>query len=254
MDRAGIVLLLGSAPDALRARDLSRQGIDRVVAINNAWAVRADWDHLLHPSDFPPERMPPAPGPGQRVHGHEDYVPAVNAFGGFVFAGGTMAFTAAYWALAALRPRLIVFLGCDMIYDARGATHFYGRGRADPLRPDPTLQSLEAKSARLQVLAAEQGCAVANLSDRPASRLVVPRIAPAALAGWVEGDSRRLCDGLLTPAACGLAAQARALEADLGYAAPDGRYWRMLDRVDPAALRLVDALWLAAARSYSAAA
>ena len=37
----------------------------------------------------------------------------------------------------------------------------------------------------------------------------------------------------------------------IGYAAPDGRYWKLFDRIDPAALRAVDALWLAAARSYS---
>ena len=42
------------------------------------------------------------------------------------------------------------------------------------LRPDITLQSLEAKAARLMILAAEAGHAVVNLSDGPA-RVVFPR-------------------------------------------------------------------------------
>ncbi len=56
-----------------------------------------------------------------------------------------------------------------------GQTHFYGTGSADPLRPDITLQSLEAKSARLMILAAMEGCAMVNLSTGP-SRLVFPRV------------------------------------------------------------------------------
>ena len=141
--------------------------LGRIVAINNAWRVRPDWDDHIHPSDFPEDRRPPAIGPSQRIRTHLDYVPAVNAHGGFVFCGGTMAFTAGYWALEALRPRVLAFLGCDMVYAASGASHFYGRGTPDPLREDPTLQSLEAKSARLMMIAASMGCAVVNLSVAP---------------------------------------------------------------------------------------
>jgi hypothetical protein len=254
MERADRILILGSAPDALRARDFPRAGVDRIVAINNAWAVRPDWDALIRPSDFPAERMPPARPAGAREIGHEDYVPAVNAFGGFVFGGGTMAFTAGYWALQAFRPRLIAYLGCDMDYSDAGATHFYGRGRADPLRPDPTLRSLEAKAARLQTLAAERGCAVVNLSIRPMSRLTFPRLPAQALPGWDAAASARLCAALLGPEARRLAAEARAREAALGYATPDGRYWKTMERWDPAALDAVDALWRAAAGGRSAAA
>ncbi len=246
MRGGGLVLILGSAPDVTRARAWRRDGIDAIVAINNAWAVRPDWDVLIRPEDFPPERMPPAVGPGQRLVGAADYVPAVNACGGFVFAGGAMAFTAAYWALRTLRPRLVAFLGCDMIYPAGGSSHFYGRGRADPLRDDPTLQSLEAKSARFRALAAVAGCAAANLSDRPESRLALPRLAaPHALTRWTEAHGRRICAATLAASREGVA-RALAAEAALGYAAPDGRYWRSLDRYDAAALRRVDDLWLAA--------
>lgn len=226
-------VVLGSGPGVVAARDWSRD-FDRLLAINNAWRVRPDWDALIHPWDFPEERRP-RPGPGQRLVTQEAFVPAQNRYGGFVYAGGTMAFTAGYWALAQ-GPRVIAMLGCDMHYPAKGQTHFYGTGTADPLRDDITLRCLEAKAARLMVLAALQGCAMVNLSGGP-SRLVFPRCAPGGL-GAVRVpavDERR-------------AAEALALEAALGYLVPSGRYWEEAARFDPQALDAVDALWLAAAR------
>jgi hypothetical protein len=162
-------------------------------------------------------------------------VPAQNAYGGFVYAGATMAFTAGYWALSALRPSVIAVYGCDMHYPATGPTHFYGTGSADPLREDITLRSLEAKSARWRVLAAMQGCAVVNLSFGP-SRLVLPRVSRKAVASARSGA---WCPEL--------AAEALALEAELGYLVPSGRYWEEAGRFDPLALDRLDALWLQAA-------
>ena len=101
-----VVLMLGSGPTAPEARDWDRGAIDTILAINNAHLVRPDWDLHIYPWDFPEDRRP-VPGPGQRAVTQEDFVPAQNAFGGFVYAGGTMAFTAAYWALHALRPRTL---------------------------------------------------------------------------------------------------------------------------------------------------
>jgi hypothetical protein len=170
------VLLLGSAPMALAARDWPRAPFDHVVAINNAWGIRSDWDDTIYPWDFPEDRRP-TPGPDQRLITQEDFVPTQNTYGGFVYAGGTMAYTAAYWILGALRPRTIAVFGCDMHYPATGPTHFYGTGTPDPLRTDITLRSLEAKSARLMILAAMQGCAVVNLSHGP-SRLILPPAPP----------------------------------------------------------------------------
>jgi len=229
------ILMLGSGPGVTEVADWPRAPFDRIVAINNAWRVRPDWDDLIHPWDFPEDRMPPAPAPGQRIVTEADFVPAQNRWGGFVYAGATMAYTAGYWALDALAPRVLAFFGCDMHYPTTGQTHFYGAGTADPLRPDITLQSLEAKAARLMILAAEAGHAVVNLSDGP-SRLVFPRARAADL------DSIR-------PAAFdrGAADEARAAEAALGYHVPSGRYWEELDRFDPAELSRIDALWLAAA-------
>lgn len=229
-----IVLMLGSGPGVVACRQWPRAPFDRIVAINNAWQVRPDWDHLVHPEDFPPERHPPALQEGQSVIGAGDYVPANNAFGGIVYAGATMAFTAGYWALHALRPRVLAYLGCDMVY-AAGRTHFYGTGSADPLRPDPTLQDLAAKAARLELLAAQAGCAVVNLSlaesrlcFRPVSVAGLPGIDPAP----VDRD------------AVALALQA---EAEAAQVRTDGRYWQG-PPLDAAALARIDALWRRAFR------
>ena len=229
-----IVLMLGSAPMVAEAADWPRAPFSQVVAINNAWRVRPDWDHAVYPWDFPADRQPD-PGPAQGVVTEAEFVPAQNAFGGFVYAGATMAYTAAYWALHALKPSVIAVFGCDMHYAATGPTHFYGTGAPDPLRKDITLRSLEAKSARLMVLAAMQGCAMVNLSTGP-SRLVFPRVARGA-----AGMARPL------PFCADSAARALEREAALGYHVPSGRYWEEADRFDPAELDRLDALWLRAA-------
>ncbi|MFM7333319.1 MAG: hypothetical protein ACKO1H_02725 [Tabrizicola sp.] len=229
-----VVLMLGSAPMVTEAATWPRAPFDHVVAINNAWRVRGDWDHAVYPWDFPKERHP-VPGPGQALVTEAEFVPSQNAYGGFVYAGATMAFTTGYWALDALKPSVLAVFGCDMHYPKSGLTHFYGSGSPDPLRADITLRSLEAKSARLMVLAAMQGCAVVNLSAG-LSRLIFPR---SARRGAAQASPRPWCPDL--------AAEALALEAELGYLVPSGRYWEELDRFDPAALDRLDRLWLQAA-------
>ncbi|OYW56581.1 MAG: hypothetical protein B7Z10_03720 [Rhodobacterales bacterium 32-66-7] len=230
-----VVLMLGSAPMVTEAALWPRAPFDRIVAINNAWRVRPDWDISVFPHDFPVDRHPVA-GPGQRLVTETEFVPAQNAYGGFVHAGATMAFTTAYWALHALKPRVIAVFGCDMQYPIGRTTHFYGNGAPDPLRKDITLRSLEAKSARLMVLAAMQGCAMVNLSQGP-SRLIFPHVARPLAA-----EARPL------PHAVAVAAEALAGEAALGYTVPSGRYWEEAERFDPLALDRLDALWLEAAR------
>ncbi|SHH31497.1 hypothetical protein SAMN05444003_2771 [Cognatiyoonia sediminum] len=231
-----LVLLLGSGPNVLTAKDWSDVPFNHIVAINNAWRVRPDWTHLVHPSDFPEDRMPPQMAPDQKVIQAIDYVPLQNQYGGFVYAGGTMAFTASYWALAALKPRAIAVLGCDMVYPKTERTHFYGKGTADPLREDKTLRSLEAKSARLLVKAAQQGCAMVNLSKEE-SRLVFPRTDVADV-------------GALKPASFNeeLVAAAEAEETRLDYYVPSGKYWKVEDRFDVDAIDALDALWLRSVR------
>lgn len=226
------VLIIGSGPNAVDAQGWD--GFDAVVAINNAWRIRPDWTHHIHPEDFPTDRRPPHVDAGQSIVTYRDYVPIQNDFGGFVYAGGTMAFTAGYWVLGHLRPRLIAYIGCDMTYAATGATHFYGTGTADPLRDDVTLRDLTAKSARLMVTGAERGCAMANLSRADQSRLILPRAAPHDTPAPRPFDARAV-------------AQARDLERALNYTTPDGRYWRDTGHIDTGALDRLDALWMRAA-------
>lgn len=224
-----IVLMLGSAPSVITCQDWPRTIIDRIVVLNNAWAVRADWDYLVHPDDFPPERHPPALQADQRTVASAEYVPANNRYGGVIYAGGTMAFSAGYWALATLRPKVLAYLGCDMIYGS-GSTHFYGRGKADPLRADPTLQDLRAKSARLELLAASQGCAVVNLSALE-TRLVFPRANFENLAQIDAPDySPEMTSAPL------------AAERQLDAYCPSGRYWDG-PCLDARALARIDAMW-----------
>lgn len=229
-----IVTILGSGPNVVAAQGWAKADLGRLLVINNAWRVRPDWDELIHPEDFPADRWPQAVLPDQAVITADDYIPANNAYGGVVYAGGTMAFTAAYWALWRHRPRVLAVMGCDMVYPVAVNTHFYGTGTADPLRPDMTLQHLEAKAARILLLGARQGCAVVNLSDA-ASRLVFPR---ARVAGLARATCMMVDDTAIT----------RALQAeqDLGARVPSGRYWTQGAHIDPAQLAQIDSLWLQA--------
>lgn len=233
-----IAVVLGSGPGVLRAQGWAKRPGEVLVAINNAWRVRPDWDWLIFPEDFPDDRQPDDLRPGQRLVTAGDFVPLQNAFGGFVYAGGTMAFTAAYWALGALRPRVIAMIGCDMVYPKSGDTHFYGTGAADPLRDDITLRSLEAKSARMMVLAARQGCSVVNLSDATESRLIYPRTNRGDLAAIDPFDFDE-----------DLVSDALRAENEAGYMVASGRYWTEAQRFDPAVIDRIDGLWLRAARS-----
>jgi hypothetical protein len=220
---------------AIAARTWPRGAFETILAINNAHAIRSDWDQLIYPHDFPETRIPKADA-GQRMITEADFVPAQNAYGGFVYAGGTMALTAAYWALHDLRPKVIATFGCDMHYPRQAPTHFYGTGTPDPLRRDVTLRSLEAKSARAMILAAMDGCAMVNLSDGP-SRLVYPRV-----------NRQHAQHATPAPFDAELAEAALRREEALGYDVPSGRYWEVEESFDPAEIDALDALWLLAAR------
>jgi len=226
------VLILGSAPSAVAVRSWDMTQFDAVVAINNAWQLHDGWTHHIHPEDFPPERRP-TPKAGQQIVTYKEYVPTQNLFGGFVYAGGTMAFTAAYWALGALKPDVLAFMGCDMVYSKTGETHFYGTGTADPLRDDPTLMDLRAKALRLEVMAAQKGAACINLSDR---ETVLPFVRSPV------GDAATATPRAFPAAACEAALKR---EADVGYFEPSGRYWDDIGRFDRSVLREIDAVWRA---------
>ncbi len=228
------VLILGSAPSALCARDWARAPFTHIVAINNAWRIRRDWDFLIHPEDFPQENKPQSLTADQKIITALDYVPRQNDYGGFVYAGGTMAFTAGYWALSVLSPSVIAYCGCDMVYPGSGQTHFYGTGAADPLRADVTLRSLEAKSARLGVLAAAQGCRTVRLSVGE-SRLLFPSVRADQMQEAPLPPTKGMRDAL-------------RIEADLGYYVPSGRYWDCEQKFDTGRIDALDQIWLSAYR------
>lgn len=232
MQTGDVILIMGSGPNAVAAQRWPKEWFDQIVVINNAWRLRPDWDRLVFPEDFPVQKRPAEIVPGQQLVQAEAFVPAQNLFGGFVHGGATMAITAGYWALAALRPRVMAFIGCDMVYPATGSTHFYGSGTADPLRDDISLRDLGAKSARLALIAAAQGCACVNLSQDESS-LLFPTAAPDALRG-----------GIMPPAIdLQRVAGLRAREDALGYATPDGRYVNDPSAYDMDILGEIDANW-----------
>ena len=240
-DQTKRILIIGSAPDATVARTWDSIPFDRIVAINNAWRIRPDWDDLIFPYDFPDASKPTDLRQDQNWITQDDFVPVQNEFGGFVYAGATMAFTAAYWVLGHYRPKQICFLGCNMWYPKGKTTHFYGAGTADPLRDDITLMSLEAKSSRLYAMAQTAGCEITNLSAGP-TRLVCP-----------QQDFRA---PVPQPFEVDQAAMAVALEreAELGYYVPSGRYWLEADRFDVSAIHALDQMWLSTVQQDSVAA
>jgi hypothetical protein len=245
-----VALVIGSAPDALLAKDWNLSAFTYRVAINNSWQITPDWDYLVYPEDLLPERLPKPPlKTNQKLIDATQFVPEQNKLGGFVYAGGTMAFTAAYWTLGALKPDLIAFLGCDMIYGASvgESNHFYGHGTSDPLRADITLQSLEAKSARFMAMANAKNCAVVNLSELPESRLVFPRVSRHEAVG------ADVCQTLLEQQNLRLnlvkVDEALATEKALAYMATSGKYWEQLENFDAAKLSHIDGLWLASVQA-----
>ncbi len=233
-DALNIVIILGSGPKASQAAEWDARFWNQLVVINNAWRIRADWDACVFPEDFPDENRPPDPALNQLLIQAEQFVPQQNQFGGVVYAGGTMIFTTAYWALGALKPDVMAFFGCDLVYPESGPTHFYGTGTPDPLRKDVTLQSLEAKAARLQLIAAKHGCSCVNLSTER-SRLVFPRATLQNLSDveCAEPDLEAIDHVLMR-------------ERTLGYYVPSGRYWEYSEQFDANALANIDALWLEA--------
>lgn len=242
---ARTVLILGSAADAISAREFDAGVFEAIVCINNAWRIRDDWTHLVHAGDFPAERLPPNPDT-RNVLTYDTYVPANNAYGGIVYAGGTMAFTAAYWALHALRPSMMIFCGCDMVYEHKSSTHFYGNGTADPLREDPTLQSLEAKSNRLMALAAKQGCLNVNASHLNKSRLTFPRIDMLADGANLRSYRNETFSDVQAQADIRAIEAALTLEAEKQQFIGSGDYWNHKDKIDPAILHQIDNDWLKA--------
>ncbi len=239
-----IALIIGSSNDARRASQWPKDVFKYIVAINNAWRIRADWDFLIHPDDFSPNNKPATITAQQTIITSDDYVTAQNALGGVVYAGGTMAFTAGYWALHVLKPDILAFVGCDMVYPSSGNSHFYGQGQADPLRDDITLQSLEAKSKRLQVYAQERHSVCINVTSLAYSRLTFPNIDIRTLTQSPHTVLHKLQQAPLPTNTQDAIKKAKEREQQLGYFAPSGEYWRTLEQFNASELYELDQLWL----------
>lgn len=242
------VLIIGSAPNAVIARSWPTESFSHIVAINNAWRVRPDWDFLIYPDDFPEERHPSTKLCHQQLITSAEYVPIQNYYGGFVYAGGTMAFTAAYWALGHLRPKLIAFIGCDMIYPVGENTHFYGNGVADPLRNDVSLQSLEAKSVRFNYFALMQNCLTVNLSDQNQSRLTYPKANIDEIEQLQTGHHASYVKDAIKKMPLEKVNNVLSLEKSLGYYFNSGKYWEHLSEISKDSVHKVDLGWLDAVR------
>lgn len=238
------VLVIGSAPNAVTAASWPKEKFSHVVVINNAWRIRPDWDYLIFPDDFPEDRRPDSKLNHQTFITSAEYVPIQNSYGGFVYAGGTMAFTAAYWALGHLKPKLLAFIGCDMIYPAGENTHFYGLGAADPLRDDVSLQSLEAKSIRFQYFALQQNCLTLNLSDQSESRLTYPRANIKDIQNITGMHHDRHINDMKSKFDENKVGAALEQEKMLAYYFRSGRYWEHLSQISKEKVFEVDCAWM----------
>ena len=232
------ILIIGSAPDSIRARHWNMDLFDRVIVINNAWKVTTKWDELIFPHDFPEENEPTILLNHQKTVTEEQFVPAQNLFGGFVYAGATMAFTAGYWALAHHKPSAICFLGCNMHYSQNEPTHFYGQGQPDPMRHDISLTSLQACSHRMLILAKNQGCDMVSLSPGEFN-LHVPQISPDDVARYQS--SFLISEPKVE--------EALSLEKQLNYYVEDGRYWTKAHLFSHSELVKLDQIWIDAVSS-----
>ena len=233
MSGAPKVLIIGSAPDATKARELDLTFFDTVIVINNAWKIIPNWNELIFPYDFPDHKKPKSIGKQQRFVTEKEFVPAQESLGGFVYAGATMTFTAGYWALVEHKPSLMCFLGCNMVYPSNTQTHFYGSGRKDPLRDDISLTSLKACSRRLLAIAKMRNCDLISLSSG-LTNLDIPQLDFNQLDNFhtsIVVDCQRVADAFL-------------LEESFGYFFRGKKYWEFLDQIDKSHLIELDRAWV----------
>ncbi len=232
------ILILGSAPDAIEAKNWKSNIFSEIVVINNAWKIRKDWSYCIFPTDFPLDRRP-VPVKNQKLISAKEYVKEQNKFGGFVYAGGTMAFTAAYWSLAKLNPDVLFFLGCDMIYQGKN-THFYGKGNPDPLREDISLRSLIAKSARLEAIASKNNCIIFNLSKKKLSNLIFRKAEIEKVKQKENFKKRNFKFNEID--------KALMMEKKLNYFIEDGKYWKHQEKFEVSKIDEIDKLWISSVK------
>lgn len=172
-ERYKTVVIVGSSPQApIVNRLIGPETI--IIALNNSWRALDRYDFLVYSDDFPDINKPGRDVLAIRGRSSPQYLPAMNSMGSLDLCGPTIAMAAGYWAIANFPFSQISFFACDMVYSGVN-THFYGRGEADPLRRDPTLQDLTAKSLRLFYYGFMNSCLFLNASGQDNTRLGFPR-------------------------------------------------------------------------------
>lgn len=174
-------LLVGSSPVAAQVADWTLQGVYK-VALNKAWALRSDFDlhvGLKHKSEAarPPAEL------GLKTLRTKKVDQALERAGGPFFTSTGVALNAGYWAVSNADCDVVVFAGCDMIYDPErygGRTHFYGVSDAGPLiaQNHPAQMNPEARMTRLFCWALLHRIVLLNATYQPQSLLIFPAIAP----------------------------------------------------------------------------
>ena len=53
-----VIIILGSGPNAVKFKDMAKNNIDHIIAINNAWKISSHWDEVIYPEDFPISKRP----------------------------------------------------------------------------------------------------------------------------------------------------------------------------------------------------
>ena len=120
-----------------------------------------------------------------------------------------------------------------MYYTNKGNTHFYGRGKPDPLRDDITLTSLRACSYRMLILAKMRGCDIVSLSPGE-TNLHVPQTSFHELLDYQA--TFKICTTKVE--------QALKLEKRLNYYVEDGRYWLKEKSFCQGELQKLDQIWI----------
>lgn len=172
-------VIVGSAPECTDLADIDL-GNFTVTAINNAWRVNPKFNYCIYPGDFPEDKRPPQNHPIQHVGGFQ-YNRHITKAGGVLFSGATMAICAGYFAIGGLYNPLIVFWACNMDYTPQpddGNTHFYGKGRPDPLLKQAStyasIKNLRAKSHRMFLWGLLNNKVLVNLNPSPQANLILP--------------------------------------------------------------------------------
>ena len=240
-------LIVGSAPEAAQLSN-TQAPAQVLIAVNNAWRIRPDFAYSVYPYDFPPERRAPS---SIRHVTNLDYMRGMDSAGGITLCGATMALAAGYWATHDLRPMVLGFAACNMVYGS-SQNHFYGNGTADPLREDVTLRCLEAKVCRLFLFALSRGTLCVNTMPIEGSRLVLPALSLEALPVSRFGLwqlHRKVMRSALCKELLSFYTEQRTAEQHAPFPLMTHEYWIGKNDEDIAFIDAIDAKWLQARQS-----